>query len=99
MDGVSRSQKDKAREGGASFAGLVLPFDVIAVLRDDLSGLVERGHRHRCEHGASSDQGVELSHRSALEMWDGADQATIWAVWFSVAKAIGANTAQAAIRA
>ena len=100
MDGVSRSEKNKAREGGASFAGLVLPVDVIAVLGDDLSRLAECGHRHRCEHGASSDQGVEFGHRSVLEFrWGGADQATICAAWFSVAKATGANTAQAAIRA
>jgi hypothetical protein len=30
--------------------------------------LVERGHRHRCEHKASSDQGVELGHWNALEI-------------------------------
>jgi hypothetical protein len=68
LDGVSRLYMNKAREGGASFAGLVLPVDVIVALRDDLSGLVERGHRHRCEHKASSDQGVELGHWNALEI-------------------------------
>ncbi len=60
------AKKKKAREGGASFAGLVLPVDVVAVLSDDLSGLVER-HRHRREHGASGDQGVEFGHWTALE--------------------------------
>jgi hypothetical protein len=63
----SRSEKNKAREGGASFAGLVLPVDLIAMLRDDLGGLVERGHGHRCEHGASGDQGVKFGHWFALE--------------------------------
>jgi hypothetical protein len=68
LDGVSRSQNKTAREGGATFAGLVLPVDVIASLCDDLSGLVERGDRHRCEDGASSDHGVELGHWNALEI-------------------------------
>jgi hypothetical protein len=58
---------NEAREGGASFAGLVLPVDVIAVLGDDLSGLVQCGHRHRCEQCASSDQSVEFGHWIALE--------------------------------
>ena len=62
------ARNNETREGGASFAGLVLPVDVIVALRDDLSGLVERGHRHRCEHKASSDQGVELGHWNALEI-------------------------------
>ena len=92
--------RQEAREGGASFAGLVFPVDVIATLRDDLSGLIERGHRHRCEHGASGDQGVKFGHWNALEFrLGGADQTTICAAWFRVAKATGANTAQAAIRA
>jgi hypothetical protein len=30
--------------------------------------LAERGDRHRCEHGAGGDQGVELCHWSALEI-------------------------------
>ena len=95
------ARNNETREGGASFAGLVLPVDVIAALRDDLSGLVERGHRHRCEHGAGGDKGKELGHWECSRNlgWDGADQATICAAWFNVAKAIGTNTAQAAIRA
>lgn len=56
------ARNNGAREGGASFAGLFLPADGIAVLGDDLSRLVERGHRRRREHGASSDQGIELGH-------------------------------------
>lgn len=80
------ARNNEAREGGASFAGLVLPVDVIVTLRDDLSGLIERGHRHRCEHGASCDQGEKLGHWSALEIrGGGADQATICAAWLNVA--------------
>jgi len=67
---------------------------------DDLSGLSEGGHRHRGEHGASGDQGVKLGHWAGFRIWfEGRDQATICEAWLNVAKAIGANTAQAAIRA
>jgi len=73
-------------------------------LSDDLRGLRHDAHRERREHGASGDQGVKLGHGMIFRNWvgtgcDRADQATICAAWFSVAKAIGANTAQAAIRA
>ena len=38
---------------------------------DDLSGLGERGHRHRGEHGASGDQGAKLGHWGGLSDWVG----------------------------
>jgi hypothetical protein len=55
-------RNNKAREGEASFVGFVLPVDVIATLRDDQSGLVQRGEGHRGEYGAGGDQGEKLSH-------------------------------------
>ena len=60
------ARKAKGREGGASFAALCGSYGR-GELRDDLSGLAEGGHRHRGEHGASGDQGVELGHVRALE--------------------------------
>src|SRR5688572_3466404 len=62
-------------------------------LGDDLRGLGQRGERDGGEHGAGGEEREELGH------WGGSDQATICAAWFRVAKATGANTAQAAIRA
>ena len=62
-------------------------------LDDDLRGLSEGGHRDGGEHQRGGEDRENLGHVR------GSNQATICAAWFSVAKAIGANTAQAAIRA
>jgi hypothetical protein len=93
-----KRDKQKGRRGGASSAAFI-------ALRssegsgNDLSGLGEGCERDGCEDCTGGEDGEELGHGMISQNCLEADQATICEAWFNTAKATGANTAQAAIRA